>query len=41
MDLTLKNGKSVPPGSRIITYNTNMCDPLNFFVWGERQDPGN
>jgi len=36
MDLTLKNGKNVPAGSRVIAYNTNMCDPLNFFVWGER-----
>ena len=41
MDLKLNNGKQVPAGSRIIAYNTNTCDSLNFFVWGERQDPAN
>ena len=41
MDIsTLKNGKSLPAGSRLIAYNTNACDKLNFNVWGERNDPG-
>ena len=41
MDIsTLKNGKSLPAGSRLIAYNTNACDVLNFNVWGERHDPG-
>ena len=37
---TLKNGKSLPQGSRLIAYNTNTCDALNFNAWGERHDPG-
>lgn len=37
---TLKNGKTLPAGSRLIAYNTNSCDALNFNVWGERHDPG-
>lgn len=41
MDLKLKSGKELPAGSKVIAYNTNSCDQLNFFVWGERQDPGN
>lgn len=36
----LKNGKSLPAGSRIIAYNTNVCDSLNWYLMGERQDPG-
>jgi len=42
MDIsTLKNGKKLPAGSRLIAYNTNACDGLNFDIWGERHDPGN
>ena len=37
---TLMNGKSLPANSRLIAYNTNACDKLNFNVWGERNDPG-
>lgn len=40
MDITLKNGKSLPPGSRVIAYNTNSCDLYNYAIWGEREDPG-
>jgi len=40
MPLKLNNGKAVPEGSRVIAYNTNSCDMLNFNVWGERNDPG-
>ena len=39
-DLTLDNGKAFPAGSKVIAYNTNSCDMLNFHVWGERNDPG-
>ena len=41
MDIKLKNGKGVPAGSKVIAFNTNACDMLNFNVWGERDDPGN
>ena len=37
---TLVNGKTLPAGSRLIAYNTNVCDSLNFNIWGERDDPG-
>ena len=40
MEIKLKSGKAVPPGSKVIAYNTNSCDALNFYVWGERSDPG-
>lgn len=40
MDITLKNGKSLPAGSRVIAINTNNCDTNNFAIWGEREDPG-
>ena len=40
-ELKLLNGKALPSGSRVIAYNTNTCDQLNMYVWGERHDPGN
>ena len=40
MDLKLLNGKELPAGSKVVAYNTNACDALNFHVWGERNDPG-
>ena len=40
MDLKFKNGKSLPSGSRLIAYNTNVCDSNNFYILGERSDPG-
>lgn len=40
-DLTLKNGKALPAGSKVIAINTNSCDAINFYMWGERSDPGN
>jgi len=40
MEIQLRNGKSVPAGSRIIAYNTNVCDLNNFAILGEREDPG-
>lgn len=36
----LKNGKKLPAGSRMIAYNTNNCDSLNFNIWGVHNDPG-
>lgn len=39
-DFVLKNGKSLPANSKVIAMNTNACDVLNFYVWGEREDPG-
>ena len=33
-ELTVVNGKALPTGSRVIGYNTNSCDMLNFYVWG-------
>ena len=36
----LKNGKSLPANAKVIALNTNSCDQFNFFIWGERQDPG-
>jgi len=36
----LNNGMKLPAGTRIIAYNTNSCDSLNFHIWGEREDPG-
>jgi len=40
LDLSLKNGKSLPTGSKLIALNTNACEALNFYLWGERSDPG-
>jgi hypothetical protein len=41
MPITLKNGKKMPRGSRVIGYNTQVCNMLNWFILGERNDPGN
>lgn len=41
MPITLKNGKKMPEGSRLIGINTNVCDSLNWWILGERVDPGN
>lgn len=41
MPITLKNGKTMPNGSRLIAYNTNVCDSLNWWIVGERIDPAN
>ena len=35
-ELILKNGKTLPAGSKVIAINTNSCDALNFYMWGER-----
>lgn len=40
LDIKLENGKGVPEGSKAITINTNVCNSLNFNIWGEREDPG-
>lgn len=40
MPITLKNGKTLPAGSRVIAYNTQACNSLNWYVFGQRQDPG-
>ena len=40
MDMKLKNGKSVPNGSKIIAYNTNVCDEYNLNLLSQRTDPG-
>ncbi len=31
----------MPRGSRVIGYNTQVCNMLNWFILGERNDPGN
>ena len=41
MDIQLKNNKQVPDGSVVIALNTQACNPTNFYIWGERNDPGN
>ena len=41
MPMTLKNGKKMPNGSRLIAYNTQICDSLNWYIYGQRVDPGN
>ena len=41
MEMKLLNGKQLPKGSRLIGYNTQACNSLNWYVWGERSDPGN
>jgi len=38
--ITLKNGKALPHGSRIIAYNSQVCDSLNWWLLGQRSDPG-
>ena len=40
MPIELKNGKSLPQGSRLIAINTNVCTNLNFYLYGQRSDPG-
>lgn len=40
MDLSLKNGKELPAGSKVIALNTNSCDMNNWYILGERSDPG-
>jgi hypothetical protein len=40
LDLNLKNGKSLPTGSKLISLNTNACEAHNYYIWGERSDPG-
>jgi len=34
MDMKLLNGKQLPAGSRLIAYNTQVCNSLNWFVYG-------
>ena len=41
MEMKLLNGKQLPKGSRVIAYNTQACNSLNWYVFGERADPGN
>lgn len=38
--IELLNGKSLPAGSKIIAYNTQACNSLNWYIFGQRQDPG-
>ena len=38
-EISLKNGKTLPTGSRLIAINTNTCDLNNFEIWGDREDP--
>ena len=40
MDFKLKNGKAVPKGSKLIAWNSNVCDVHNWYLVGERNDPG-
>ena len=40
MPITLLNGKDMPAGSRVIAYNTQACNSLNWYTWGQREDPG-
>ena len=40
MPIELDNGKAMPAGSKVIAYNTQACNSLNWYVYGERQDPG-
>ena len=36
MPITLLNGKEMPAGSKVIAYNTQACNSLNWYVWGQR-----
>ena len=38
--IELLNGKQMPAGSRVIAYNTQACNTFNWYVFGQRQDPG-
>jgi hypothetical protein len=40
MPINLLSGKKVPPGSRVIVLNTNVCASINWFLYGQRSDPG-
>ena len=40
MLIRVLNGKKVPTGSRVVVLNTNVCNLLNFFIYGQRSDPG-
>lgn len=40
MDIKLRNGKTMPNGSKVIALNTQACNSLNWYVYGERDDPG-
>jgi len=40
MDISKVNGKSLPANTRVIAYNSNVCDSINFGIIRERQDPG-
>lgn len=40
MDLNLKNGKAVPHGTVVIALNTNACNSHNWYLLGQRTDPG-
>lgn len=40
MPIELSNGKAMPEGSRVIAYNTQACNSLNWYTWGQREDPG-
>ena len=40
MDMKLLNGKELPAGSRLLAYNTQACNSLNWYTYGERADPG-
>ena len=39
-DISLENEKTFPKGSKVLAINTNVCNSLNFNIWGERDDPG-
>ena len=41
MPFKIKNGKTVPNGSRIIAYNTQFCDSHNWYLLENRIDEGN
>ena len=38
--ITLLNGKTLPQGTRVIALNTQACNTMNWYVWGQREDPG-
>jgi len=40
MPIELRNGKKMPRGSRLIAYNSEVGDSLNWWLLGQRSDPG-
>lgn len=36
-DIPSLNGKALPSGSKVIGINTQVCNPLNWWILGERE----